>query len=261
MPPTDEPPPIVNSDDEDGNGRTDDNDDNDNDVDMTESALPVWRAEGPQATVYHASTKLSDGRIGILLDTGAVGNLCGEQWAVAITAAAARTRLIDRDGKEVRAYGNNLAAPKTFKGVGNGVQECRLEIDAPAAITRTDGAMELRRYVAPIIPGSDLPALWGMSSLKAQGAIIDCRNNRLWLCGPGDVEVVPPPGSICLNLSEAETGHLLLPISEFAKYKEWQRCHPHWDQQLGPATTNTLTTNTAAAPPSSPSSPSSPPSP
>jgi len=40
------------------------------------------------ARVYHSQTRLADGRPSLLIDPGSVGNLCGENWARSVAAAA-----------------------------------------------------------------------------------------------------------------------------------------------------------------------------
>ena len=44
----------------------------------------------PEARVYHSLTRLADGRPSLLIDPGSVGNLCGENWARSVAAAAKR---------------------------------------------------------------------------------------------------------------------------------------------------------------------------
>ena len=92
----------------------------------------------------------------------------------------------------------------------------------------------LTRYTSPCVPGSDLPALLGLRSLMDHGAIIDCRNRTMYLCGPGEAEIKPPPGTQKLKLEQAPSGHLVLPISEFGKYQEYVAQTPPWTRSLVP---------------------------
>ena len=42
-------------------------------------------------------------------------------------------------------------------------------------------------------------------------------NRRLHLCGPGEIQFTPPPGTLTLPLEMAASGHLLLPFTEYEK--------------------------------------------
>ena len=45
----------------------------------------------------------------------------------------------------------------------------------------------------------------------------------MYLCGPGDVEIVPPPGTEVIQLEQAPSGHLVMPISEYVAYDKFVR--------------------------------------
>jgi hypothetical protein len=49
--------------------------------------------------------------------------------------------------------------------------------------------------------------------------LIDTFNNRAYLIGEGGYDIHLSPGSIPLRLRRAETGHLMLPMAEWAKHK------------------------------------------
>eukprot|EP00973_Karenia_brevis_P049552 6875819-Karenia_brevis.AAC.1 len=54
-------------------------------------------------------------------------------------------------------------------------------------------------------------------------AMLDMVNNKLYLCGQGQIRFTPPPGTLTFNLVESKSGHVLLPFSEFlenAKYHD-----------------------------------------
>ena len=67
-----------------------------------------------------------------------------------------------------------------------------------------------------MIPNSDVPALLGNKTLKQRRALLDVAGKKLYFIGAGDYEIKLPPGSVTLNLEETDSGHLLLPITEFA---------------------------------------------
>ena len=74
-------------------------------------------------------------------------------------------------------------------------------------------------FVAPVVgtenDPSDIPALLGMKSLKKYRSILDMVSDKLYLVGPGDIQLTLPPGSTVLNLEQSPSGHLLIPCSEF----------------------------------------------
>ena len=54
--------------------------------------------------------------------------------------------------------------------------------------------------------------LIGSFRLTANRVIIDLTDNRLYLCGPGDVEVKSPPGSTKITMErDTQSGHLIVP--------------------------------------------------
>ena len=104
-----------------------------------------------------------------------------------------------------------MAKPMSVQGVGNGSQQCTWETHIPAAVRLDDGTFAKMEYRSPFVPQSDLPALLGLRTLMNHGAVIDCRNKKLYLCGPGDAEIQPPPGTMVCSLEQSPSGHLILP--------------------------------------------------
>jgi hypothetical protein len=47
--------------------------------------------------------------------------------------------------------------------------------------------------------------------------VIDVANRQLHLCGPGDIKIQLPPGSTTYDLEKSQSGHLLLPVTEFGR--------------------------------------------
>ena len=197
---------------------------------MTQASAYPWWPVGPvgEQSVFHANTILADGRTGLIIDTGAWANLSGETWAKSAAAVCRRNGYTPSQEK--------LAKPLAVQGVGHGSQQCTWQTIIPAAVAHEDGKYSLTRYTSPCVPGSDLPALLGLKSLMDHGAIIDCRNRTMYLCGPGDAVITPPPGTQKPKLEQAPSGHLVLPISEFGKYKEYVAKIPAWRQSLVPDT-------------------------
>ena len=175
----------------------------------TSLLFPWWHqpqeVEG-NADKYSYLVKLTD-RDGeaLLVDPGSPDNLVGDRWC-------------ERQARHISQAG--LRRPQseqipTFRvgGVGKHAQECNHKITN--AIGLEDGSTG--SYAAPVIPDSDVPALLGLKSLTNQRAIIDTYNNKLYLVGPGGYKIQMSPGSKVHDLKRSNTGHLLLPCSEFGK--------------------------------------------
>jgi hypothetical protein len=66
---------------------------------------------------------------------------------------------------------------------------------------------------------SGLPALLGLEVLEFHGALIDTKHHRLYLPGPGGFKLHLSPGSHCLKLRKAVSGHLMLPCTSWDNQK------------------------------------------
>ena len=151
--------------------------------------------------VYLRSTRLTGQREGLLIDPGAFDNLVGSKWIE-------RMRVLGHAGqeREIPAIG--------VEGVGETGQRATRAIVMDGHIRAIDGTVHSAQYEAPIINGSDIPALWGPRSLSRNRAVLDTVNRTLYLCGAGDIRFLPPPGTVTLKLELSSSGHLLLPFTE-----------------------------------------------
>ena len=61
-----------------------------------------------------------------------------------------------------------------------------------------------------------MPALLGNKALRRNRAIVDCFNGILYFIGPGDHQLLLPPGSKEYQLELSQSGHWMLPVTEFA---------------------------------------------
>ena len=184
---------------------------------------------------FHTSTVgLDDGRPALLIDTGAVGNLQGESFAIDTAARASQHGLTT----EV----TQLQEAVHVNGVGSGSQKATHQHRLPAALVdkRTNRVTEAT-FTAPCIPDSKLPPLWGLRSLKENRVWLDLVNNVMYMLGPGDMEVTPPPGTRVLQLEQGRSGHLFLPINQYhriqGKNPEVVLCDA-WAVMPGTATTH-----------------------
>ena len=104
-------------------------------------------------------------------------------------------------------------------GVGQGTQTCQYALKTTLAVEHLgDGAAHLHEWTAPIVEGDGehLPGLLGMDSLEANRAIIDAGNGRLIYPGPGEVNIILPPGSIEMPIVKSPSGHPCIVVDEYA---------------------------------------------
>ena len=158
-----------------------------------------------QHDVYMSLARLHEGGEALLVDPGAHDNLVGSEWV-------RRTeRILAQYGIDV--VRSDMSRPAIVGGVGKGVETCAQQaavpIMLPGGVTAT--------YNAPIVPNSSTPALLGNKTLKRNRAIIDCATGVLMFCGPGDVKIDAPPGTSVMQMQFSDSGHWMLPCTEYAK--------------------------------------------
>jgi hypothetical protein len=111
-------------------------------------------------------------------------------------------------GRQVETW--TLANPISVEGVGNGAMECREARRIPLSLPGGSVAT----FDAPVIPDYDVSALLGLNSLRRPRARIQVAGAVLHFMGPGDYQVIAPPGSQRFALETAPSGHLMLPVTE-----------------------------------------------
>ena len=78
---------------------------------------------------------------------------------------------------------------------------------------------ETTSFDAPVVQNSDLPALWGLTSMERKRAIIDTGGKAAILPGPGGFKMVLSPGTVVLGLEKSLSGHLMMPCSDWLTNK------------------------------------------
>ncbi|CAE7203568.1 RE1 [Symbiodinium sp. CCMP2592] len=159
-------------------------------------------ADAAEQTSYHSNVRLSDGRVGLLVDPGSYGNLVGEQWLTEAAMSMQRNPTM-----------KSRASPLQVGGVGKGAQLCREDCTLPIDLTRQDGSVTAGSFTSPVVSQSGCPALLGLRSLQENRAILDMAKKQLHFVAPGEVTLVLPPGSETFQLESAVSGHLLLPCT------------------------------------------------
>ena len=162
-----------------------------------------------EAQAFHSSTRLPSGESGILIDPGSKGNAAGDRWCMD------HARKCIPLGREIEE--KIRAKPLILNGVGKGSQQCTEDHKMPIAMRSSKGPVG-GAYTTPVIPDSDVPALWGLDSLADLNAILDCGNRQLIL--PGDQEsggcaLSLKPGAVVFDLKVSPSGHLILPVDKF----------------------------------------------
>ena len=164
-----------------------------------------------EAHAHHALTRLSDGRPSLVVDCGSVGNLCGEDWARAVSEAAKKAR------KTV--FYTQRTKTLNVRGVGPDASQCTHDLTFPIGLKTADGSgSSAGTFISPTIPASDVPGLLGLSALRKNRALVDCNTLQLHFCGPGDyhLEKTLPPGTETYQMEVAPSGHLVLPCCEYS---------------------------------------------
>ena len=172
----------------------------------------------PVENSYHSTTRLEDGRHGLLVDPGAWSNLVGEQWVVDMAKKALKSgwkpdqRRMDR--------------PLTVQGVGAGANKAEWEVRMPIAITESvNGELTTKvfDYKAPTVSGAgkNLPALLGLQSMSKQCGVLEMQAGEEYLTFPGQggYSIEWSPGTRRYKLERAPSGHLILPCDAFQDIK------------------------------------------
>ncbi|CAK0838295.1 unnamed protein product, partial [Prorocentrum cordatum] len=156
---------------------------------------PVFERYDEARQVFLEATRI-DGKECLLRDPGAYDNLVGDRWIMRMGTLAKRAFLEPTQYLMDQSIG--------VEGVGTNAQIAKEEVKMPGAAKDERGNVHQISYKAPVVPDSDIPALWGKRSLKHNRAVVDMINNKLYLCGPGRVQFTPPPGTLTFNLEDPE---------------------------------------------------------
>ena len=168
-------------------------------------SLNETESAGACATAYHSNVRLSDGRVGLLVDPGSYGNLVGEKWlAEAAIKLGQMPTMLQRP--------NALSVG----GVGKGAQTCRDDCRLPLTLLRADGSEAIGSFTGPVVQGSGCPALLGLKSLQQNRALLDLDKGLMHFLAEGEPTLILPPGSETFKLEAAQSGHLLLPVEAVA---------------------------------------------
>ena len=174
---------------------------------------------GNVQAMYHMSTRLTDGRHGLLIDPGAWSNLVGERW---VTEVAYKAQSNGYKPKQ-----NKMEHPFEVQGVGTGTNEAKWEAQLPIAVSDDNGVTRLHEYHAPTVsgPGSELPALLGLESMSKQKGVLEMTDGQEYLTfpGPDGYKINWSSGTRRYRLVRAPSGHLILPCDSYNALKEQEK--------------------------------------
>ena len=198
------------------------NEDSASTVDLVHASVPATRhelfyawwpaseteiaADSEQQASYHSKVRLASGE-SLLIDTGAIKPLAGDQW---VKRAAAAAESAGRGTSFVP-----LDRPLSVEGVGNGCNSCTERAVVPIAME--DGSTGT--YSPAVVPQSEIPALVGFDTLEKRRVLLDCFNGKYYEIGTGGYDIQLSPGSRLLHLHKAPTGHPMLPATQWDKVK------------------------------------------
>ena len=104
--------------------------------------------------VYHELTRLGQHREGLLVVPGAFDNLVGENWVRRMETIIGDYKLSVSQKRMERVLG--------IEGVGKEAQTAVDQVTVPGAIRERSGKLSAASFSAPVLPGSDVPALLGL---------------------------------------------------------------------------------------------------
>ena len=181
-----------------------------------EQARALGLGVGLSELIQHSfiSTRLSDGRPGLLIDIGSIGNLAGDKWARTVSIACGEHGMRG----EVMPRSKAL----TIHGVGTNPDKAHNDVKLPIGLQDIEGDIAKGNVTMPVIERSDIPGLLGLASLRERRTIIDLNNNRLYFAGPGgyDLEKAMPPGTDVYQCESSPSGHMLLPCCNYKEAKD-----------------------------------------
>ena len=118
---------------------------------------------------------------------------------------------------KVASQYNDLEKPREVQGVGHGTQTCAYELHVPIGLQESGGEIFEEVYQAPCIPGSAVPGLVGIRSLRRNDALIRCKTEELWFLVPGGAKIEASPGSRHHQMRMPTSGHWMLKTNNFTE--------------------------------------------
>ena len=153
---------------------------------------------------FLAAVRLPEGGESLLIDTGAVDALAGEDWF--------KSHMIDVEAAGLGHLVTTRPTSLMVSGVGKDAEECKDVVSVPGQLE--DGSY--LEYEAPRIPNSSVPALCGMDTLDKQNMGITPWNSQLVKVPKGKEHLIQwPEGTTFIQCQRAKTGHMMLPIGHF----------------------------------------------
>ena len=159
----------------------------------------------------HSTSKLGD-KPTLLVDCGSVGNAIGSETASHM-ASVSFHKSGQKTGQRKRE------SPLKISGIGKGHDTCDWNCKIPIALPMPGGSSLPCTFDSPVVPESNLPALFGLRSMKSMRTIIDTTTMRLHFVGPSDydLEKLLPPGTKTLQCETSPSGHMVIPTDAFLK--------------------------------------------
>jgi len=178
-------------------------------------------AEDPNMSVaydhaFHTETRMTQGRHGLLVDSGSLGNLGSDAWSVDVGRTSMEHGRIPAEVRRDRVL--------SVSGVGKGAEKCRYNVKLPVCFAREDGVFTSGTFETPCVKDSYLPGILGLTSMANRRGVLDMVTNKLHFLGPGDYDLAPalPAGTETFQLTVAPSGHLLLPCDHYQDFDNQQ---------------------------------------
>ena len=175
------------------------------------------------------ATTASQDPQGLVIDTAAPFNFCGDQWA----------RALDNNAFGHKKFSHwearQTSRTPQFSGIGHGTQEAGYDVSLPMALMTTDGKPAVGTFEAPCIQNSNIPGVIGLKSLEENRVVLDTVRSKIYLLEEGEYDLTScfPAGTKCFDLQRSATGHLVLPVGRFKDVEAAQRARESPTEDTG----------------------------
>ena len=185
--------------------------------------------EADKTRPYHAEASPRYG-YGLMIDTGSVGNLSSQAFAVNVGAEAMQ------NGRSPRY--TSRERPIAVSGIGYSSEFATRDSDIPVCMRSTTGEYFSATVTLPSIPDSHMPGLLGLRAMTGGRCLLDCVRKQLFFLGPGHYDLTRgvPAGTKVFDLETSPSGHLSLPITHYRGFD--QQTYRRFQQEHYPLSTS-----------------------
>jgi len=119
-----------------------------------------------------------------------------------------------------------------MSGVGQGTDKCTRE----ALMYGVTDEGDLVSFEGPVLEehGTDVPALYGLDPMASRNTYVGTRLGKLHMIPNGtDDQIIWPKGTKTIQCDKSRSGHWMVPISRWSKYKGQCKVNEAFPVQTG----------------------------